>query len=132
MKNSLKRVSFEFDTIFLLNKINHKKIEIYFCFVTGPSTKAILYEKLNVKIERMSNVTHFILFKLTFLGAVIPSILSTIVNYFVYDLGDKSFVLPISVMYALLLYNVDFDGKIPETKQNFLKKKIFIVLTKKN
>lgn len=85
----------EFWTFFHKNKI-----EICFYFVIGPSTKSISYDKLNEKIELTTKVIHFILFKLTFIGAIIPALLLTIINHFIYHLGDESFILPISAMYV--------------------------------
>lgn len=51
------------------------------------------YNKLNVKIERMSEFFHFILTKLTIIGIMTPSLIITIDNYFIYDLGDESYYI---------------------------------------
>lgn len=63
----------------------------------NPISRA-MYSKLNEKIERMSNLVYLLIIKLTVPGVIIPGLLITIVNYFVYDLGDDSYFLPILVV----------------------------------
>lgn len=56
--------------------------------------------KLNGKIERMSQLIHFMLAKLTFVGCVLPDLILTTINYFIYNLNDESFHLSIPMMYV--------------------------------
>lgn len=65
----------------------------------NPVSKA-QYVHLSDRIERMSIFFHFILTKLTLMGVVIPSGIITINNYYIKDLGEESFFLPVSVMYV--------------------------------
>lgn len=62
------------------------------------------YIELNEKIERVSKILEFLLIKLTTAGAVLPSVIITIVDYFILDLGDESFFLPYPIMYVENIY----------------------------
>lgn len=53
----------------------------------------IAYKGLNIAIERMSKFLHFLITRLTVVGLIIPSLLITITNYFIYDLGTESYYL---------------------------------------
>lgn len=58
------------------------------------------YGDLNAKIELMSKFLHFILTKLTVLGVMAPSTIISFMNYYLDDLGEDSFFLPISALYV--------------------------------
>lgn len=51
-------------------------------------------------IERMSELVHFALVKLSAPGCSLPALLTTAINYSIYDLGDESYYLAIPVMYV--------------------------------
>lgn len=57
-----------------------------------------MYIEVNKQIEYMSNVVYLFVAKLTVPGLIIPALLLTLANYFIYDLGDDSYYLPILVM----------------------------------
>lgn len=52
-----------------------------------------LYAALNERIERISKLVYFCLTYLSAPGALLPPFALSVVNYFVYDLGDESFYL---------------------------------------
>lgn len=56
------------------------------------------YRKINEKIELISKLTYFVFFKFCAPGVALLAQLIAIVNYFVLDLGDESFYLPLPVM----------------------------------
>lgn len=56
------------------------------------------YRKLNEKIEQISELTHFGMIKLGAPLAMFPALPITVLNYFVYDLGDDSYFLPAPVV----------------------------------
>lgn len=56
--------------------------------------------ELNEKIERMSKLVYSIFVEASLVGLVIPPLLITLVNYFVYDLSEESYFLPTPVMYV--------------------------------
>lgn len=58
----------------------------------------ILYYDLIAWIERMSELSHFILVKVSVVGIFQPYIFITIVNYFFFDLKNQSFYLPYPVV----------------------------------
>ena len=62
------------------------------------SNEANNYIEIDKKIERMSELIYFVLIKICLLGAMLPALLMTTVNYFVYNLGEESFYLPAPVM----------------------------------
>lgn len=51
-----------------------------------------LYHELDMKIEKMSELMHFTFIKLTTFGTVTFFLLTTLVNYFILDLGNDSYV----------------------------------------
>lgn len=57
-----------------------------------------------IKIEQISKVINFILLKLCAPGVVLPALLVTSINFLIYDLGDKSYFLPLPIMYANILF----------------------------
>lgn len=63
---------------------------------TGSHKNPVLwmnYNGLNMKIERISRIFHLILTRMTLAGLILPSILITIGNYFILDLGVDSYYL---------------------------------------
>ena len=56
--------------------------------------------KLNENIEKMSKWLHFIVGKLSIAGLLLPTLLITIVKYFILDFGDESFFLPTPILYV--------------------------------
>lgn len=54
--------------------------------------------KMDQNIELMSKVIHFLLAKLTIVGVELPALGLAAINYFIYDLGDESYVLPFPMM----------------------------------
>ena len=69
--------------------------------LTGSSKASISYDELSEKIEQMSKVVDLIILKLTYFGTILSALFSTIINHFVYNLDDESFILPILAMYVL-------------------------------
>lgn len=59
-----------------------------------------MYLELNEKIERMSKVVYSIFVEASVVGLLLPPLLITLVNYFIYDLKSESFALPTPVMYV--------------------------------
>lgn len=83
-----------------INRRNANKLT----FTTGvddPMSKA-KYGDLNSKIELMSKFLHFILTKLTVLAVMAPSIIISFMDYYINDLGEDSFSLPIQGLYVLI------------------------------
>ena len=95
LKNLLKKVSCEFKKLV--------DIDWNSCvfILTGSLKASISYDELSEKIEQISKLVDLIILKLTFLGTILSAVLLTIINYFVYNLGDESFILPILAMYVL-------------------------------
>lgn len=59
---------------------------------------AALYNELNAKVEQMTKTLHFVLLKLSLAGFCLPMLASTLCNYFLFDLGDESYILPCPTM----------------------------------
>lgn len=57
-----------------------------------------MYSKVNEKIERVSEIVYFVLVKLNVLACILPPLITTMVNYYIFDLGDVSFQLMSPVM----------------------------------
>lgn len=58
------------------------------------------YIKINLNIEQISKIFNLLLTKLTTTGIILPCVIITAINYFIFDLGEDSFYLPIPVMYV--------------------------------
>lgn len=50
-----------------------------------------MYIEVNEKIEQRSKLIHFVLTKFTLFGLLLPSLLTTLINYLFYDLGADTF-----------------------------------------
>lgn len=59
------------------------------------------YRKLNADIERVSEMYFLISLRLSIPGGILPPLITTLLNYFVYDLGDESYVIPYPILYVL-------------------------------
>lgn len=70
-------------------------------FVAGVQAKDI-YGKLNVKIEKMCDFIYFVLVDISLVGFLLPALLLTGLNYFVYDLAEESYILPTPTTYKHL------------------------------
>lgn len=69
---------------------------------------AIEYTQMDMKIERLSKLAFFVMVKCTVLGFVLPSLLITTANHFIYDLGNESFFLPYRAKLVLNLHENTF------------------------
>lgn len=71
-------------------------------FMTGAHSKSI-YGKLNEEIEKMCDFIYIGLVDVSLVGLILPSLLTTLINYYVYDLNTESYTLPAgSSMYTHL------------------------------
>lgn len=71
--------------------------EQYSYFISTGAQDAIAkatYRRLSGKIERMLELVHFVLLKFSLGGFLVPMFLLTFGNYFIYGLGDDSYILP--------------------------------------
>lgn len=59
-----------------------------------------MYREMDAKIERMSKLFYTAYVTITPVVVVLPAILITLVNYYIYDLGDESFYLPFRTVYV--------------------------------
>lgn len=57
-----------------------------------------IYAELTEKIERMFRFFDILVVKVSFVGTMIPPLLNSVVNYYILDLGDESFLLPRPMM----------------------------------
>lgn len=64
------------------------------------------YSELSENIERMSALIHVVFIKFIVPVLIVPAMLISLVNYYMFDMGDESFDLACPVMY------VNFIGKI--------------------
>lgn len=92
MSSSSKKVRFLF--YFLCNKLN-KFIHLY--LGSEDSNSKAKYIELIEKIERLSQLIHLGVIKLTVPSVVVPALLITLINFFVHNLGAESFFLPFPV-----------------------------------
>lgn len=69
-------------------------------FIVGSQNpiQKIEYSRLNLRIERISGIFHFLMIRLTTAGVVLPSLIIAVVNYFIFDLAEDLFYLPCPLM----------------------------------
>lgn len=63
-----------------------------------------MYNEINEKIERTSKLVYTIFVEASIVGLIVPPIIITLVNYFIYDLKEQSYFLPTPVMYVINRY----------------------------
>lgn len=76
---------------------------ICFAFTIGSENDSCLankYDGINTKIELLSKWMHLFVVYVVIPAAVLPAFIATGINYFVYDLGDESYLLPNPAMYV--------------------------------
>lgn len=56
--------------------------------------------EVNEKIEQLSTIFYFVQVKISMAALMCPAVLITLTNYFVFDRKEKSYILPISIMYV--------------------------------
>lgn len=56
------------------------------------------YKILNDRIDKMSNVLYFVAMELSTIGLMLPALIVTFFNFFIYGLSDESLHLPYSAM----------------------------------
>lgn len=59
-----------------------------------------MYLEINEKIEQKSNLIQFVLTKLSLFGLLLPSLLTTVINYFVRDLDEETYYWSSPMMYV--------------------------------
>lgn len=53
-----------------------------------------MYHDVNEKIEKVSEIMYFILVKFGVPGLCVPALIVAMVNYYILEMGEKSFLLP--------------------------------------
>lgn len=59
-----------------------------------------MYEKLSQNIEHLSKWFYITTMILAIGVAMLPTTLMSMINYYVYDMGDESFEIPSPMMYV--------------------------------
>lgn len=62
------------------------------------TSKTSVYFDVNRKIERMSEIMYFVYIQFTLLAIITSRLITTIANYYIYQLDDESFTLPMPIM----------------------------------
>lgn len=130
MRNGLKQVSnifwinlLNFAILWFRKKTKTNRISLFlYLWWTGLkkcSTSTSVYIELNEKIEYTCKLVHFVIVKLTFIGIMLPQVLITTINYFLYDLKDQSYFLSVPVMWVCHLLNYSNDSWSSENMRLF-------------
>lgn len=61
-------------------------------------TSTAQYVEMDEKIELTSKLVHFVMAEFSAAGVALPLLLLSYVNYFVFNLGDESFILPFPML----------------------------------
>lgn len=64
-----------------------------------------MYTIINAKIEKSSKHLNWALIKINIPIGFLPPIISTIVIYYILDLGSDSFIMPVPMMYVLKYFH---------------------------
>lgn len=90
----------QFNQCFPSNKLKFLKKKTITESHNHPDLMA-MYNMIAAKFERLSNLGYLIIVKFTMVSFVLPPLAITGVNYFIYDLGNESYVLPYRILYVL-------------------------------
>lgn len=125
MKNLLKKVCKNTRFFSFVSKnfsvIEWKKNDFFFSkigLMTNSVSISTDYNRLSVKIEQMSKFIRYTLVDLTFTAMVLPPIILTSINYFIYDLNDESYFLPFPVTYVFFSLFSQSNENIFRMKKN--------------
>lgn len=78
-----------------------------------------MYTTLNGYIEKLPKISFILAINLT-VGSILPIVLVTLVNYFIYNLHEESFILPAFVMYGTkLILMMIYDKDINKTRKSY-------------
>lgn len=98
MNNSLKKVSGHTQIFFLFPLTNFHCTPYFYSEIglergsfQGSISSTTIYNKIIVKIEHFSELTHFILMKMSPVAIMVPAMIGTYFKYYVLGLGDASF-----------------------------------------
>lgn len=58
------------------------------------------YNKINEKIEQMTQLAYLTTIKITVPGTMLPMVVASVLNYLYYGMGEDSFLLPYFVLYV--------------------------------
>lgn len=85
--------------LFYKNKNSKLFVWKYPCFAEGSNDFALKsqYSDLNEKIERISKMIDFVMMKLLFPAFIVPAVMITVANYFIFDLKGESYFIPFSI-----------------------------------
>lgn len=67
--------------------------------ISSPIAK-FKYCNLKQKIELFSEIYYIGVVKLSMSGVVLPSVVSSFINYFIYNMGEDSFFLSYPIVYV--------------------------------
>ena len=73
------------------------------------ATSTSIYIELNEKIEFICKLLHVVSVHLTVNGVMVPQLLITVINYFIYDLKDESYFLSFPVMLGYVQVHRQLD-----------------------
>lgn len=86
----------------------------------------IMYNEMNEKIERISKLVYSIFVEASIAGLVVPPLLITLVNYFIYDLKEDSYFLPTPVLYAIDTH-INMVNQFMTANKNFTSFLFFLI-----
>lgn len=78
-------------------------VNIYISLGSFDLVSFTLYYAMDEKIERTSKLIHLILTKIVVPVSLIPPFIGSMANYYIFNLGEESFVLPCPIWYGLEL-----------------------------
>lgn len=105
-----------FEWIAYFDELLSTKVLNRFLGIQFDKTTEITYNQLNKQIERMSRLIKILVLKLSGSSVMVLPLMLTLVNYFVFNLGSKSFFLPFPIMYVNFRKD-NFNRKVKESKK---------------
>lgn len=87
-------------------KVKQKRIDSY--ILGSHVTSEIIHRETNENVEKICKVVYFLMVQMTLQGTMFPLLCITLVNYFILDLKERSFFLPIPVRWVLINKNYHF------------------------
>lgn len=91
------------NTVNLLSMINSLQIEL-----KDPATAA-KYTEMQQKLDKLSNIVIISLLYVTNFSYTAPAFIATVINYFILDLGEESFLFSTIISYVFQILHASYQ-----------------------
>lgn len=121
MENILKLIG-QFEDFIEMSKLTQQTQSLNFVLLQhlfaflgsqSSSTSKAMYSNLNDKIELISKWSYIFMIKIIVVGFSVGTLASCYANYYIFDLKEDSFILPVFLMWVMAMSQSKAPSKIP-------------------